>query len=82
MTVKKLASSLLTGGGLRVSTWNMPTPKQELLEIRLPNASTFVSLRIANGASWKQVSDDIKAACGISVSHESLRQWYGIDVAA
>ena len=56
----------------------MPTAKQELLEIRFPDVAAFVAAQIEAGQSWRYVRDYIRTHHGVTVSHESLRQWYGV----
>jgi hypothetical protein len=57
------------------------TTKQRLLRVLYPEVDETVAELIAAGMSWRQIADDIAGRAGVSVSHESLRQWYGERVA-
>ena len=55
-----------------------PTPKQQLLQIRLGrDLSTYIAEARAAGREWRVIADDLTAVTGIKISHESLRQWFG-----
>lgn len=56
----------------------MPTPKQMLLEHLYdgPLRSDVTALLNA-GASWREVAERVTTRTGVSISYESLRQWYG-----
>lgn len=56
----------------------MPTPKRQLLELLydgdLPgDVHTF----LAADMSWREIAERVSARTGVTVSHESMRQWYG-----
>ena len=53
------------------------TTKQRLLRVLCPDVDTIVSDMLTAGSSWRQVADALSSKAGITVSHESLRQWYG-----
>lgn len=58
------------------------TPKQHLLEVLRPSVADEVSALLAAGKSWRQVAGEISSRAGVTVSHESMRQWYGCEEAA
>ena len=59
------------------------TPKQMLLEHMYPgDVAAYVATELADGRSWREVAGAVSLATGLSVSHESLRQWYGSKAAA
>jgi hypothetical protein len=59
------------------------TPLAQLAEAKLGRDLTmFVRLRLAEGIGWRRISDELHAASGVRVSHESLRSWYGRTEAA
>lgn len=56
----------------------MATPKQLLVEhIYDGDLPADVRRLIADGKSWREVASQVSVKTGQSVSHESLRQWYG-----
>lgn len=59
------------------------TPLAELAEHKLGRSlEQFVRIRLAEGIGWRRISDELFAASGQRVSHESLRSWFAEDVAA
>ncbi len=56
--------------------------KHRLLRALCPDVDEVVASLLEDGQSWRQIADRVAGHCGISVSHESLRQWYGQDDAA
>lgn len=63
----------------------MPTksPKQQLLEARYDgDLAAYVADLIAGGASWRTIAADVSKVTRLTVSHESLRSWYGVERAA
>lgn len=53
------------------------TPLAQLAEAKLGRSlEQFVRLRLAEGIGWRRISDELHAASGIRVSHESLRSWF------
>jgi hypothetical protein len=55
-----------------------PTPKQLLLEHRYPgDLAADVKTMAVEGTSWREMAKQVSARCKYTVSHESLRQWYG-----
>jgi intein-encoded DNA endonuclease-like protein len=54
------------------------TPKQLLIEHRYDGDLTSdIKKMAASGTSWREMAERVSARCGYTVSHESLRQWYG-----
>jgi hypothetical protein len=54
------------------------TPTQQLIEIRLGRPlAGFVRERLSEGAGWRRIANDVRGRTDISVSHETLRKWYG-----
>lgn len=61
-------------------TLPMPiTTKRQLLETLYPAAGDSVATMQARGDSWRTIAEAVAEASGVTVSHESLRQWYGSD---
>lgn len=56
----------------------MPTPKQLLLELSYQgDLPKDVERMVTDRKSWREIAREVSAGTGFSVSHESLRQWYG-----
>ena len=53
------------------------SPKRMLLELAYPNLNADVANWIDHNRSWQSMADEIRDRTGISVSRESLRNWYG-----
>lgn len=60
-----------------ISLHDVPTPLQQLATLRLGrDLGEFVAERRPE-RTWKQIANDLQAVTDISVSHESLRLWFG-----
>ena len=56
----------------------VPTSKQLLIEHRYGgDLAADIKTMAAAGTSWREMSERVRARCEYTVSHESLRQWYG-----
>jgi intein-encoded DNA endonuclease-like protein len=71
-----LAKGVDNGGG-GVFTLHVDTTKQQLLRLLHPDVDAHVAELVAEGKSWRHIADAVAARAGITVSHESLRKWYG-----
>lgn len=58
----------------------MPTPKQALIELTYDgDLKADVAQMVAADMSWREIAERVNARSGdFTVSHESLRQWYGL----
>lgn len=55
----------------------MPTPKQLLLEHRYDgHLPTDIAAMTQNGTPWREIAQIVSKRTGLTVSHESLRNWY------
>ena len=53
------------------------TPKRQLIDIRLGGRlDELVEDRRRAGASWRKIADEISKAAKVSVSFETLRDWF------
>lgn len=51
--------------------------KRKLLEVLYPgNLDQEIQNRITSGESWRSIADHVNEVTGVTVSHESLRNWY------
>ena len=56
----------------------VPTSKQLLIEHRYNgDLAADIKTMAAAGTSWREMAERVRARCEYTVSHESLRQWYG-----
>lgn len=59
------------------------TPTQQLAEIKLGHPlEQWVNEARDRGDSWRTISRDLHLATGVTVSDESLRQWFTPEVAS
>ena len=56
----------------------MPTPTQQLIELKLGDESLeqFVRSRRATKTAWRHIARDVHEATGVDVTLESLRSWF------
>lgn len=53
------------------------TPKRQLIDIRLGGRlDRLVEDRRRDGASWRDIATEISKASRVSISFESLREWF------
>jgi hypothetical protein len=58
-----------------------PSPKQQLLEhLYTGNLDADVAAMIAEGKSWRTIAETVSRVAGVTISHESIRKWYGVPV--
>ena len=58
----------------------MTTTKQELIKLLYHgNLDEDIARAVNYGRSWREIAHDVAEDTGVSVSHESLRQWYGAE---
>lgn len=56
----------------------MNTAKKELMEKAHPaNLPEFVHQSREAGESWRSIAESVSTDTGYTVSHETLRSWYG-----
>ena len=61
----------------------MASPKQLLVEhIYDGDLAADIKAMAAAKKGWRAIAAEVSAKTGCKVSHESLRQWYGHEVAA
>ena len=57
----------------------MPTPKQQLLEMLYDGDLTAdIAVMVATPLSWREIAARVSARSGHTVSHETMRNWYGL----
>lgn len=60
----------------------MATPKQELIESRYDgDLAADIAAWSATGTTWRDMAQTVSERTGRTVSHESLRNWYGATLA-
>lgn len=53
------------------------TPLQKLVELHLGrDLQAYITAGRAQGKDWRTLAEEISTKTGLSVSHESLRQWF------
>ena len=57
------------------------SPLRRLLEIKRLTIQADVNTMLGAGEGWRTISTHVRNTTGISVSHETLRRWYGKDAA-
>jgi len=64
----------------------MHSKRQAVEELAKALLTDELAVRVATdralGMSWRTIATDVSAELHVEVSHESLRQWYGHEVAA
>ena len=60
-----------------VGVMDEPTPLQQLLEHKRPTIQADVNAMLAARKGWRTIAEHVRSTTGISVSHETLRRWYG-----
>lgn len=57
----------------------MPTPTQQLIEVRLGRPlDQFVHEQLAQNLGWRRIAEDIRRRTDITISHETLRGWFKV----
>jgi len=60
-----------------------PTSKQLLIEHRYDgDLAADIKTMEAEGTSWREMAEKVRARCEYDVSYQSLRNWYQIKAAA
>ncbi len=56
----------------------MPSPKRLLMEhLYDGDLAADVAAHLTAGTSWREIAERVSARTGVTVSYESLRQWFG-----
>lgn len=56
------------------------TPTRQLADLKIPGGlEAFVARHRKAGSSWATISRDLWALHDLTLSHETLRQWFGGD---